>query len=55
MKSNEGKKSNEENVVNALDYHFKGFEEIFKTIQSRIDEIIEEYPNSEIVHNKVNE
>ncbi|XP_035845198.1 uncharacterized protein LOC110933381 [Helianthus annuus] len=55
MKNIEGKKSNEEYVVTALDYHFKGFEEVFESIQSRIDEIIEEYPNSEIVHNKVNE
>ncbi|MFS7910710.1 hypothetical protein Hanom_Chr02g00109401 [Helianthus anomalus] len=55
MKNIEGKKSNEEYVVTALDYHFKGFEEVFESIQSRIDEIIAEYPNSGIVHNKVNE
>ncbi|XP_021991760.1 FK506-binding protein 5-like [Helianthus annuus] len=55
MKNIEGKKSNEEYVVSALDYHFKGFEEVFESIESRIDEIIEEYPNSEVVHNKVSE
>ncbi|MFS8034668.1 hypothetical protein Hanom_Chr17g01583861 [Helianthus anomalus] len=55
MISNEGEKFNEEYVVKALDHHFKGFEEIFQKIQSRIDEAIEEYPNNEIFHNKVNE
>ncbi|XP_022031801.2 uncharacterized protein LOC110932856 [Helianthus annuus] len=55
MKNIEDKKSHEEYLVTALDDHFKGFEEIFESIQSCIDEIVEEYPNSEAVHNKVNE
>ncbi|KAJ0490978.1 hypothetical protein HanHA300_Chr12g0461711 [Helianthus annuus] len=55
MKNIEDKKSNEEYLVNVLDDHIKGFEEIFEKIQSRVDEIVEEYPNSEALHNKVNE
>ncbi|KAJ0716262.1 hypothetical protein HanPI659440_Chr13g0510711 [Helianthus annuus] len=54
MKNIEDKKSHEY-LVTVLDDHLKGFEEIFENIQSRIDEIVEEYPNSEALHNKVNE
>ena len=55
MKNIKDKKSHEEYLVNVLDDHLKGFEEIFENIQSRIDEIVEEYPNSEALHIKVNE
>ncbi|XP_022007191.1 uncharacterized protein LOC110906354 [Helianthus annuus] len=55
MKNIEDKKSHEEYLVNVLNDHLKGFEEIFENIQSRIDEIVEKYPNSEALHNKINE
>ncbi|XP_035832787.1 uncharacterized protein LOC118481691 [Helianthus annuus] len=55
MKNIEDKRSHEEYLVSVLDDHLKGFEDIFENIQSRIDELVEEYPNSEALHNKVNE
>ncbi|XP_022041736.1 uncharacterized protein LOC110944382 [Helianthus annuus] len=55
MKNTEDKRSHEEYLVSVLDNHLKGFEDIFENIQSRIDELVEEYPNSEAIHNKVNE
>ncbi|XP_035842079.1 uncharacterized protein DDB_G0283697-like [Helianthus annuus] len=55
MKNIEDKRSHEEYLVTVLDDHLKGFEDIVENIQSRIDEIVEEYPNSEALHNKVNE
>ncbi|KAJ0468125.1 putative Ulp1 protease family catalytic domain, papain-like cysteine peptidase superfamily [Helianthus annuus] len=55
MKNIKDKKSHEEYLVTALDQHFKGIEEVFESIQSRIDEIVEENPTSEALHNKVNE